>query len=86
MSERYATKIVTRIADPKSPLQGSWTWTLAAAGDGTDVKLTDHGQISNPYMRFMIRVIVGSKATLEPTMKALGKKFGEDVAVTETKA
>jgi hypothetical protein len=74
-------KIVTRIAEPKAPLQGSWTWSIASAEGGSDVKLTDHGQISNPFMRFLIRVIVGSKATLEPTVKALGKKFGEDVAI-----
>ena len=29
--------------------------------------------------------LVGSKATLEPTVKALGKKFGEDVQVSEQK-
>src|SRR5436190_12680101 len=32
-------RIVTQIADPKSPLQGSWTWTLTPVEGGTDVKL-----------------------------------------------
>jgi len=74
-------KLVTKIADPDLPFGGTWTYEVAPAqGGGTRVAITERGTVKNPAFRFMSRFVFGYRATLDSFLKALGKKFGEDVA------
>jgi uncharacterized membrane protein len=72
--------MVTRIADLNLGYSGSWTYTFAKDGAGTRVQITEAGDVSNPFFRFMSRFVFGQSGTIEKYLIALGKKFGEDVS------
>ena len=69
----------TRITDKNLPYGGSWTYEIAPATDGSELRITEHGEVYNPIFRFVSRFIVGHTATIDKTLRALGKKFGEQV-------
>jgi uncharacterized protein YndB with AHSA1/START domain len=72
-------KLVTRIADPKLPFGGTWTYEIAPAGSGSVVTLTERGEIYNPIFRFVARFLIGYTGTIETYLRSLGMKFGEGV-------
>lgn len=72
-------RLVGRIADPDLPYGGSWTYELAPADGGVELRITERGEIYNPVFRFMSQFF-DMNATLEEYLKALGKKFGEEVS------
>jgi hypothetical protein len=76
-------KLVGKIADPhrKLPFGGTWTYLIEPAADGCTLTITEDGEIYPPLFRFMARFIFGYTRTMEQYMKALGRKFSEDVAV-----
>lgn len=73
-------RFVTRIADPDQPFGGTWTFELSPAGGGTDLTITERGEVYNPIFRFMSRFIFGYTSTMEGFLKNLGKKFGQEVS------
>lgn len=73
-------RMVTRIADPGLPFGGSWTFEIAPVEGGSALTITEDGEIHNPVFRTMARFVFGYHATMEAYLKALGKKFGEEVA------
>lgn len=74
-------RLVGRIADPNLPFGGTWTYELHPAEGGTVLRITENGEIYNPIFRFMARFVFGYHATMEQYLKALGKKFSEDVHI-----
>src|SRR4051794_10627358 len=70
-------KIVTRIADQNLGYSGSWTYTFQSTTDGTQVEITEAGEVSNVLFRFMSRFFFGHTSTIEKYLSALAKKFGE---------
>ena len=72
-------RMVTRIADPKLPFGGTWTWELVPAGAGTRITVTENGVIKSPLFRVMTRFIFGYHATMDTYLKAIGKHLGEDI-------
>ena len=72
-------RFTMRIADPKLPFGGTWTYEVAGAGDGATVTITENGEIGNPLMRFLSRYVFGQVATMDGYLKALGRKHGEKV-------
>lgn len=73
------SRLVMKIADPDLPFGGTWTYELQANSGGTLVTITEDGEVYNPIFRFMGRVFFSQSATIETYLKALGKKYGEDV-------
>jgi len=69
-------RLVTRIADPKLPFGGTWTYEITSAGDGSTLTITEDGEVYNPIFRFVSRFIMGQSATLDAYMKALHAKLG----------
>jgi ribosome-associated toxin RatA of RatAB toxin-antitoxin module len=63
--------LVARIADPSLPFGGTWTYRLAPAAGGTQVTITEDGEVSNPVFRFMSRFVFGQQATLNEFVKNL---------------
>jgi uncharacterized protein YndB with AHSA1/START domain len=60
MVEREAPRrVVTRITDPALPFGGTWTFELAPAGQGTQVTITERGEIRNPIFRALARFVFG---------------------------
>lgn len=71
-------RLVGRIADPDLPYGGTWTYELAPADGGVELRITERGEIYNPLFRFMSQFF-DMNATIDEYLKALGKKFGEEV-------
>jgi ribosome-associated toxin RatA of RatAB toxin-antitoxin module len=63
--------LVARIADPKLPFGGTWTYRIAPSGGGSDVAITEDGEVYNPFFRFMSRFVFGYHATLDEFVKNL---------------
>jgi uncharacterized protein YndB with AHSA1/START domain len=58
---------------------GSWIFDLAPDGAGTRVTLKEDGHIHNRFFRSLAHVLVGYQSTQEQYLRALGRKFGEEV-------
>lgn len=71
------TRIVNRIADPKLPFGGSWTYEIAPNGSGTDLTITENGEVYNPLFRFVSRFIMGHTATIEKYQRDLAGRLKE---------
>ncbi len=76
-------RMVTRIADPKLPFGGTWTFEVSGADGGTIVRITERGEVYNPVYRFVSRFVMSQTKTMEDYLSALGKKFGETVSIQE---
>lgn len=74
-------RMVGRIADPKLPFGGTWTYEIEPADGGSQVTITENGEIYNPLFRFLARYFFGYHGALETYLKQLGKKFGEEVVL-----
>ena len=71
-------RLVLRIADPKLPFGGTWTYIVKAAPDGTTLTITEDGFVSNPLFRFMSRFVFGHYATIDTYLKNVARKFNEE--------
>lgn len=58
---------------------GTWTYELTPDSGGTRFSVTEAGWIGNPIFRFLSRFVFGYYGTLDGYLRALGKRFGEDV-------
>lgn len=70
-------RFVTRIADQGLPFGGTWTWEIDPSPEGCTVTITEHGEVYNPFFRFVSRYIIGHTTGLNRTLKALATHFGE---------
>lgn len=57
--------LVTRIVGEKLPFGGTWTYRIAAAPGGSDLTITEDGEVYNPVFRFMSRFVFGHFATMD---------------------
>ena len=76
-------KLVRRIADPKLPFGGTWTYEIEPAGDGATLRITENGFVTNPLFRFVSRFVMGYTGELEKYLRSLAKKFGEQPQIRE---
>lgn len=72
---RLVSEIIT---DESSSWGGIWTYEIEANGSGTQVTITEAGWIKPPIFRVMMKMM-GSHATMDGVLKALGARFGEQV-------
>src|SRR5271156_1372843 len=74
--------LVVRIADPKLPFGGTWTYEISTMKDGSSlVRITEAGEIYNPIFRVAARYVLGYSRTQEQYLQALGAKFGQSVTI-----
>jgi Polyketide cyclase / dehydrase and lipid transport len=75
--------LVTRIADPKLPFGGTWTYEISSSSSdgGSLLRITEDGEIYNPIFRFVSRFVLGYSRTQEQYLQALGAKFGQSVTI-----
>jgi len=75
-------RLVSKIADPKLPYGGTWTYELAATADGgTELRITERGEVYNLVFRFVSRFVMGHTKTIDDYLWALGKKLGESISI-----
>jgi uncharacterized protein YndB with AHSA1/START domain len=70
-------RLVVWIADPNLPFGGTWTYDIAAAANGSTLRITENGEVGNPLFRFVSQVVFGLRATIDQYLKDLGGRFGE---------
>jgi uncharacterized protein YndB with AHSA1/START domain len=75
--------LVVRIADSKLPFGGTWTYALHPVLGGSELRITEHGEVYNPIFRFVSRFILGYRGAIEAYLRGLGKKFTETVQLEE---
>lgn len=63
--------LVARIADPKLAFGGTWTYRIAPAPGGSDLTITEDGEVYNVIFRFMARFVFGYHATMDAFIKNL---------------
>src|SRR5687767_800737 len=63
--------LVSRIDGSDLPFGGSWTYQIAPAAGGSDLTITEDGEVSNVVFRFMSRFVFGHHATMDGFIKHL---------------
>ena len=77
MASQPPSKLVVRIADPKLPFGGTWTYEITTLPSGSSLRIREDGEIYNPVFRVLARFVFGYNATIDTYLKSLAKKFGE---------
>jgi len=63
--------LVTRITDPALPFGGTWTYHIAPVQGGSQLSITEDGEVYNVMFRFMARFIFGHTATIDGFIRHL---------------
>ena len=69
-------KLVTRIDDPSQPFGGSWTLLVRPVEGGTELTITEDGEVYNPIFRVMSKVFFSPYATIDTYQADLRKRLG----------
>lgn len=70
-----SAKMVTRIIDRDLGYSGSWTYELTPEQNGTRLRITENGDVSNLLFRFMSRFVFGHTKTIETYLTDLSAKL-----------
>ena len=79
-------RMITKIADPNLPFGGTWTFEITPTSEGSNLNITERGEIYNPVFRFVSRFILGYTATPDSYLKNVARKFGGTAVPVEGKA
>jgi hypothetical protein len=63
--------LVGRIADSSLAFGGTWTYRIVPAPGGSDLTITEDGEVYNVIFRFMARFVFGYHATMDNFLKNL---------------
>lgn len=74
-------KLAVRIADRGLPFGGTWTFEIAPDGAGSELRISEDGEVYNVVFRFMARFIFGYTGSIETYLKDLGVKFAQPVTI-----
>ena len=72
---RPGSRLVTRIDDPSLPFGGKWTLEVRAVPGGTELTITEDGEIYNPIFRVMSKVVFSPYTTIDTYQADLGKRL-----------
>lgn len=67
-------RIVTRIADKSLPFGGRWIYEITPTAGGSELRITEEGEVYNPVFRFVSRFIMGHTATLDRYLANVRKR------------
>ena len=67
-------RLVTRITDRNLPFGGRWEFDVRPAAGGSDVTITEHGEVYNPIFRLISRHVIGHTATIDAYLGALQRR------------
>jgi hypothetical protein len=76
VEDEPARRFVTRIADQDLGYSGSWTYLFEDAPVGSRLTITENGEVSNIFFRFMSRFVFGYTGTMETYLKSLQRRLG----------
>lgn len=72
-------RLVATIDKTDMPYVSTWTCDLTGEGGGTTVTITERGQSYNPFARFISKIFMRNRASLDRLLIELGHKLGEEV-------
>lgn len=70
------TRMVREIAE-EGPFSGRWEIDITPTPEGSNVRITEIGNVSNPIFRFISKYVIGHTYQMEKYLSNLAKKFGE---------
>jgi uncharacterized protein YndB with AHSA1/START domain len=78
-------RLVRSILDEKKVFSGRWEFELTPTPEGCCITITEHGEVQNPFFRFMWHKLMHPAMYIERYFQSLAKKLGEE-AVIESRA
>jgi hypothetical protein len=69
------SRLVTRIDDPSLPFGGKWTLEIKPVAGGTELTITEDGEIYNPIFRVLSKVVFSPYDTIDTYQADLGKRL-----------
>lgn len=63
--------LVTRVDPSNKSFGGTWTFRIAPAAGGSELTITEDGEVYNVIFRFMSRFVLGHHATMDAYLKNL---------------
>jgi len=76
-------KLVNRIGGENLPFGGTWTFDVTPAADGSKLRITENGYVTNPIFRFVARFFMGYTSEMEKYLTGLAQHFGEKPQIGE---
>jgi uncharacterized protein YndB with AHSA1/START domain len=76
-------KLVNRIGGKGLPFGGTWTFDVTPTVDGSTVRITENGYVTNPIFRFVARFVMGYTSEMEKYLTGLAQHFGEKPQIGE---
>ena len=70
-------RFVTKIADKSLPFGGRWIYEITPTATGSELRITEEGEVYNPFFRFVSRFIMGHTATIDSYLAAVKKRFAK---------
>lgn len=74
-------RLVRVIVDEGGPFSGRWEYDIKPDGAGSQLVITEHGEVPNPFFRFVSRFLLGHTHFMEKFQKDLAAKFGEEAVI-----
>jgi hypothetical protein len=71
------SKILMRIADPSLGFGGTWTFEVFQNDSGSELVITENGEVDNPIFRFIAKFFFSQTETIETYLADLRKRLGE---------
>ena len=59
---------------PSLPFSGTWTYELRPSGSGTELTLTEDGEVANPIFRVMQKLFFSPYGTIDTYLADLQKR------------
>lgn len=75
LSSEVPSRLVAKIDGKDLPFGGTWMWELKPTASGTDVVITENGEVYSPAFRFMSKYVFGHTRTLQTYADQLAAKF-----------
>lgn len=67
--------LVTKIVG-ETAYGGTWTFEIGATDRGSELTITERGEVYNPAFRFISRFVMGHHRSIDAYMSQLRKRFG----------
>lgn len=74
-------RLVRIIADEGGSFSGRWEYEIKAESAGSLLTITEHGEVPNPFFRFVARYLMGHTYFMEKFEKNLAASFGEEAVI-----
>jgi hypothetical protein len=81
MEDTPPRRLAVRIADGGLPFGGTWTFDIARVDGGSELRISEDGEIYNVIFRFMARFIFGYYGSIETYLRDLGAKFSQPITI-----